>query len=235
MKKQLSIYVGLGIFAVAGCAMLAGSYYFFASSQRFLKTGVSAQAEVIEMVSKRDSEGSYTYAPKFRFNAKDGTAIEVVSGESSNPPEFHAGEMVEVLYDPADPYSVIARTFSGLWLVSTILAGMGFVFLFPTVIGGAVVFRNKKRKSFLLEKGQRLSINAPKVILNTSFKMNGRSPFQIIAEWQNPTDQKIYTFKSEYIWFDPTKYVEGKSVTVLIDPSNPKVHYVDTSFLPKEA
>ncbi|MBU0540281.1 DUF3592 domain-containing protein [Patescibacteria group bacterium] len=235
MKKNYTLYFGFGIFAVAGCILLAGSYFFFARAQRFITTGISSQAEVIELVSERSSKGSYTYAPKFRFLTKEGDQIEVVSGESSNPPEFSVGESVEVLYDPINPHSVLARTFSSLWLVSLILGLMGAVFLLPATIGGVVVIKKKIRKKFLMEKGQRIIIESQKVIYDSSFTVNGQSPYRIVAEWQNPKDKKIYIFKSDNIWFDPAKYMEGKSVTVIINPANPKVHYVDTSFLPQAA
>ena len=40
-------------------------------------------------------------------------------------------------------------------------------------------------------------------------------------------------FHSENLWFDPTRFVKRKQVTVLLDPNNPKRYHMDTSFLPE--
>jgi hypothetical protein len=40
-------------------------------------------------------------------------------------------------------------------------------------------------------------------------------------------------FHSANIWFDPSNYIPGKTLGVLIDPNNPHRYLVETSFLPK--
>ena len=63
--------------------------------------------------------------------------------------------------------------------------------------------------------------------------MNGRNPYTIEAEWEQ--DQLLYQFSSESIWYDPSIHIKGKSIDVLIDPKNPKIYWMDTTFLPKLA
>ena len=70
--------------------------------------------------------------------------------------------------------------------------------------------------------------------LDTSTSFNGQSPFVIWAHWHNPADARVYTFKSDAVWFDPTAYVpRERPIRVYIDPRNPKHYCVDTSFLPE--
>jgi len=71
--------------------------------------------------------------------------------------------------------------------------------------------------------------------LNGSVSMNGRSPYRITAQWQDPATSRVYVFVSHDLWFNPSKYVTGKNIRVYIAPGNPKRYYMDVSFLPKLA
>ena len=95
--------------------------------------------------------------------------------------------------------------------------------------------RTNRKVKALKANGQRIQAKVKHIGLNTSHKINGRSPYQIQAQWQNPSTSKVHVFKSEYLWFDPTDYVNEEEITVLIDRNNPKKYYVDVSFLPQLA
>jgi len=71
------------------------------------------------------------------------------------------------------------------------------------------------------------------VDVNTSLKVNGRSPWILTAQWQNTADKALYTFKSDSIWFDPTEFVKGETLEVLINANKPSMYHVDLGFLPK--
>lgn len=57
---------------------------------------------------------------------------------------------------------------------------------------------------------------------NESIQVNGRSPYRISAQWQDPATSQIHLFYSGNIWFDPTEYVTREHITVLLDRKNPK-------------
>jgi hypothetical protein len=42
-------------------------------------------------------------------------------------------------------------------------------------------------------------------------------------------------FRSEDLWYDPSDHVKRETLTVYIDPADPRKHYVDVSFLPRLA
>ena len=44
---------------------------------------------------------------------------------------------------------------------------------------------------------------------------------------------KLRVFHSENLWFDPTRFATAKTVTVLLDPKDPKRYHMDVSFLPE--
>ena len=232
------------IIAAVGVALLGGAYLAFSSTQDILKTAVSTQGTVIELVRSRSSSSSsssslsdsdYTYAPVVEFETQDGRRVEFKSSTSSNPPSYSRGEKVEVLYQETFPENAKIQGFFSLWGLSMIVGIFGLIL---SLIGFGIIFssiKKSKKIKALKDSGTRVNAEVQSVGLNTSLKVNGRHPFQIIAQWQNPTTTKIHIFKSDNIWFDPEEYVKGNMVDVLIEPDNPKVYHVDTSFLPEVA
>ncbi|MBA1275750.1 hypothetical protein [Stutzerimonas azotifigens] len=84
--------------------------------------------------------------------------------------------------------------------------------------------------------GQPVEAEILEVRLNPSLVVNGRSPWKIVAQWQNPETQKLHIFNSDNIWFDPSRFVsELNQVRVFIDRQNPKRYSMDTGFLPELA
>ncbi len=42
--------------------------------------------------------------------------------------------------------------------------------------------------------------------------VNGRSPYNIICEWNNPLNGEKYKFKSKNIWKNPEGIIEEKNI-----------------------
>ena len=222
------------ILTLLGLAMLVGAYFLYSGTQRFLETAVSTQGTVIDLRRSRSSD-SDTYAPVVEFNTSDGALIEFTSSTSSNPPSYTKGETVEVLYQEASPYNAKIKSFFSLWGAAAIVGGLGSIFF---LIGFSIIFFGVKRSKMvehLKKSGTRVNAEFQSVQLNTSLSVNGRHPYQILAQWQNPTTSEIHLFNSDNLWFDPTDHIKTDVIEVLIDTQNPKEYYVDTSFLPKLA
>ena len=220
------------VFLIVGLALLTGAFFLYQNKKAFLAKADTAQGTVIELLESR-SDNSITYKPLVSFKTKEGAQIEFTSSVSSNPPSYSEGETVEVLYDPSNPRDANINGFSSLWLGPLILGILGAVF---SLIGFSIIFfkRLKQRKSqYLLDNGKRISTKFDSIQLNSSYKVNGRSPFQIYSQWQDATTNKLYVFKSDDIWFDPTDFIGAEPIKVMIDPQNPKKYYMDISFLPK--
>ena len=226
------------VFTIIGAGMLIGAYFLYKSTSTFLEDAVSTEGTVIELLrvySDSDSGTSITYKPVVEFLDKNGSDFEFTSSSSSNPPSYSIGEKVEVLYNPTSPNKAKIKGFFSLWGAATIVGGLGTVFF---LIGGAILIfsRNKKKlKEHLKLEGKRIEADIQSVGLNTSYAVNGRNPFQIIAQWQNPSTSKLHIFKSDNLWFDPSDFLKEETITVLIDKRNPNKYWVDTSFLPEVA
>lgn len=214
--------------------MLVGAYFLLTGTQDFLKTAVSAQGTVVELQRSRSSD-SDTYAPVVEFQTKDGSTVEFISSTSSNPPSYSRGETVEVLYQETSPERAKIKGFFALWGGALIVGIIGAIIF---LIGFSIIFFGiKKSKTIedLKKNGTRVNAEFQSVELNTTLKINGRHPYHILAQWQNPTTTEIHIFNSDNLWFDPTDYIKTDMIEVLVDMQNPKKYHVDTSFLPKIA
>ena len=140
---RIKLIKSVGIILIIGALVplcLAGVLY--GRTKAFLKKAVTTEAEIIEMVYQSSKSGG-SYAPKYRFTAKDGTEHTVHSSISSRPPAFQTGDKVRVFYNPSAPKKTKIDTFWQLWLVPFVFGAMGcgmitfgflLVLLLPVVI-----------------------------------------------------------------------------------------------------
>jgi hypothetical protein len=168
-----------------------------------------------------------------RFVAPSGAEIEFQTSYSQSPAPYDVGERVEVLFRPDHPHDARISGFGSLWALPTIFGGMGLVF---AGIGGGILLSGvlgKRKKNYLMAYGNAIETDFQGVELNGSLEVNGRNPWRIVSQWLDPASNKLRVFHSENLWFDPTKFVTRKQVTVLLDPRNPKRYHMDISFLPE--
>ncbi|MBB4802442.1 hypothetical protein HNP37_002515 [Flavobacterium nitrogenifigens] len=220
------------VFSLIGAGLLAGAIYLYVDKQAFLEKAETTQGTVIEMIPKR-SKDSTTYSPVVSFITKSGQTITYTSSVSSNPPSYDVGENVEIFYDPANPNDAEINGFVSLWLGVLILGGIGIVFFLIGSLGVLLRYLKNKKAQNLRETGKPIAAKFTQVQLNTNQTVNGRNPFLILSQWQDPKTDELYVFKSDSIWFDPTDFVKTDTIRVFIDPENPKDYVMDISFLPK--
>ncbi|MEY4561951.1 MAG: hypothetical protein RLZZ618_1228 [Pseudomonadota bacterium] len=113
-----------------------------------------------------------------------------------------------------------------------ILVALGLVF---ALIGGGIIgygHWNAKKEAQLREHGHLVQAEFQQVELNESLEVNGTNPFRIIAQWHDKANNRLCIFKSANLWFDPTAFVQGRTIPVDVDLAKPSRYHVDTSFLP---
>lgn len=219
------------LFLAIGLALLAGASAIWRNHANFAAHAQRTSGTVVDLIFSSSSKGGGTYAPSVEFEA-DGRVIHI-RGSGTNPPAFSRGEQVSVLYLPGNPESGRIDSFSENWLGILIMSGIGLVF---AGIGGGMIAaaaRTRKLNQWLAVNGLRVQARFENVLYDTSLKVNGRSPWKLICQWQHPVTQKVYLFRSANIWFDPTSFVKRDTLDVLVDMDNPKRYQVDTSFLPQ--
>ena len=225
-----------GLFSIIGIGMLVASFLVFSNTTRFISRAVEADGRVTELERSRSSSSSgssTTYRPVVEFTTATGKRIEFVSSVGSSPPSHRVGEAVKVLYKPTDPQSARIKSFFQLWFGFLIVFALGLVF---AAIGLGMIFvrrRGRKRAEWLRQHGRRMKTAFKGVELNQSLRVNGRSPYQIVSQSSDPASNAVRLFQSENIWFDPSEYIRGEVIEVLVDPNDPKKYVMDISFLPK--
>lgn len=230
-NKKVAIF--LSIFGFAGLVMLVVAGWLLYGTLTFLRDPElrEAQGTVVELikvdVSSARSPDAVAYTPKVSFTKSDGTQAIYESGTSSNPPSYKVGEAVTVLYKGTQ-YRI--RSFGDLYFGATITGVIGVVF--AGVGFGITAFGIRRRKQIerLKTTGTAVHAKVTEVFQNTSLKVNGRSPWKIMAQGPDGT-----VFKSENIWSDPTQFTPvGKDITVMVNMAKPTEYWVDTSFLPAQ-
>jgi len=229
-----SVAIVKWVFTLVGLGMLVGAALLYLNTRSFLARASVAPGVVIDLVASRSSD-SITYRPVVRFSTAVGERVEFASGTSSNPPSYAKGEAVEVLYSPNQPRDAKINGVFSLWGGSLILGGMGGVFLLIGVGIFVVPMLGARGDERLIRTGMSVETKFQSVELNTRFEMNGRHPFRVVTQWQNPATSEIHVFESHNLWFDPTEYVKDRKIRVFVDRGNAKRYHVDLSFLPKLA
>ena len=125
MSDELIIGI---VFSLVGLLLAAIGVFIWIWTRVFLNTAQEVKGTVVRMVYSHSSEGGGGYSPVYQFRTIDGQTIEVADGLSSNPPMFHEGQIIDVLYDPANPQKARIKKWMSLYFVSALLGGMGLVF-----------------------------------------------------------------------------------------------------------
>ena len=90
------------VYILITVAMIVGGYYLYNNQKNLMAGAMPARGEVIRLVSSSDSDGGTTYYPVISFTTDSGQRIEFKDNVGSNPPSARQGDVVSVLYDPAD-------------------------------------------------------------------------------------------------------------------------------------
>jgi hypothetical protein len=224
---------------LVGLAFLGGAGWAASRTMSFLATASSAQGTVVALAesTSTDSNGrrSRIWAPEVEYRLASGETRTFTSSVGSAPPDHQVGERVTVLYDPADPGDARLPDTMSLWLLPIVLSGFGVI----SGSVGATMFVVRavswRREAALRRHGRRVQARFQSVERNGSLTVNGRHPYRIFCQWQDPATGLVHVFKSKNLWFDPTAFVREPDLTVFVDPKRPRRYCVDVSFLPKRA
>lgn len=221
-----------------GAGLLWGAWALSQRTLDFKANAVATTGEVIDFereTSTSDGKRKTMYRPVVRFTTENGQAIEFAGGTSSSSPSYERGEQVKVLYRKGTPEDARIDSFMENWLGPLIVGLFGLIaaplgtWLF---LGG---IRNKRVRAWLAQHGQTIQAPLGGVEQNTSYAVNGKHPWRLTAQWQNPRDGRIHVFHSDNLWYDPSGYINRDTIAVRINPEDPTQYHMDIDFLPKKA
>ncbi|MFJ2988718.1 DUF3592 domain-containing protein [Collimonas sp. NPDC087041] len=224
------------VFLSIGVLFLLIAAFSSVSTLKFKKTALHTDgivARLNERISQEKGKTSVLYYPVFAFINTNGTPQIVESSSGSHPAAYSVGDKVPMLYPADNPQDAQVDSVFGLWISTIVFALLGIGFFVPG-LAMLIIPKMKENKSQKLRStGLPVKAKITGVELNGSLQINGRSPWRIVCQWHNSSENRVHVFNSENLWFDPEDYLKSEEITVYIDRTNPKKYWVDTSFLPK--
>lgn len=230
--KSLGL-VGIFMFLLGSTFLIISGYVGLGTKQKidaFAKTS----GVVSEVVSYR-SDGSTLYKPVISFDDVNGKTL-FSPNTGSNPASHSVGDAVEVYYDPSGVEEPMLNHWTEIWLFPGIFGVLGGT---AALIGGYLTHTQLKKErelAWLVTNGQLIETTYSGTRLNTSYKVNNKSPYIIESQWVNPANGAVVVFESDYLWFNPEQFLTPRQIiSVKIDPLSPETTYsMDSSFLPKK-
>jgi Protein of unknown function (DUF3592) len=228
-------FLGVGVLLLVVGAVVA------LFTARFIAGAERADGTVVDLVlsdsGDDEDDQDVVYRPVVRFTTAEGRAVEFVSSLGSSPPSHSKGDSVEVLYDPDDPNDARLSDFLDLWFDALLAGGLGLGF---TVVAAYVLRRTRGPSEAKLEAlrahGLRVQGTSPRAVYCTEVDVSGASPFRVEVDVHEPARDEVRVLASDYVWFDPEPYLEGRDyVNVYLDPDDRQRYLVDISFLPRRA
>jgi hypothetical protein len=121
------------LFVLAFGFLLLG-HHFYAKTEAFLETASCTSGQVVELKEVASTDGDSTWAPVIEFNDDASRQQRFVESIGSNPPGYHRGQVVTVLYNPQNPREArIDRGGANHW-AAILLGSIGGFFLLLGVL-----------------------------------------------------------------------------------------------------
>lgn len=237
------LYLMWAAFLLVGIGMMTGGLLWFRSTRHWVRGASSAQGRVLGFAKTLNEEGKDFYYPLIAFKTAEGRTIEFRSKIGRERPMYQVNDPVEVLYEPRRPNEAVIRSFGSLWLFPGILTALGLGFAGISTAVSLILLRESARSQAAQERqaetdarlrasGRKLTLRVDQVILDTQSSRDGLHPYRIFCRWRDPETDQAYVFESEAIWFNPQDSMP-EMIDVYIDPEEPEVYSMDTSFLPR--
>ena len=220
------------LFATIGFTLLLIGSWLYTRESRFTSRAVHTTGTVVDLDYSRNSDGGGTYHPVVVFRTQRGDTVRFRSSVGTSPPSHKIGERIEVLYDPDNPGAAHTAGFFSNHIGTFVFGLLGVIF---GLVGGIwiyVVRRAEQLAEELRHSGKRIEAKVTEVERRLNLQVNGKNPWRIVCQYQDPATQEVYVYRSANLWFDPAEWVK-ETVPVFVDRNDPKKYHVDLSFLPK--
>lgn len=212
-KIAWTIFIGIGIiFLVIGIFIC---FDIFNYDNKVDTVGV-----ITEITPYTDSDYDLKHEVNVSYTVEGKQYKSRLNGYSS---DFYEGKEIEIYYNKDNPNKIGMKS---LDLVFLIFIGIGVLFIIIGGTGIIVIIHKKKVEKRLKENGELIYANYVETVVNTSYSINGKCPYNVVCEWVNPQDSKKYIFKSKNIWIDPENIIQEKNIKQFPVYINNKNKYV---------
>jgi hypothetical protein len=222
------------LFLIPGLLMLAAGLVIGFRAASFELSSTRAQGTVIGNQYRATGEHGGSYYPEVQFATPDGRLHKFVGSTGRSPAAFEEGASVPVLYQEEVPERATIATFFQQYSTSLAASMFGLVL---TLAGGSPLvsrWRRERLVQWLERNGQSIQANitGSRRVSESPSAPRSRNPYHISAQWTDPATNRVHSFESADVWYDPAPYLKSKTVAVLMDPANPERYSMDTAFLP---
>ena len=135
---------------------------------------VDTVGTIAEISAYLNSDNEKKYKVYVSYNVEGEKYESILNGYSDS---FYEGKEIKIYYDKDDPSKIGMKSMD---LLILIFPGIGLIFF---IIGGTGIFakiNKKKLEKNLKENGELIYANYVETILNTSYQVNGKSPYNVI-------------------------------------------------------
>ncbi|MBA4853912.1 DUF3592 domain-containing protein [Emticicia sp. BO119] len=225
MIKNNFYLIFFGIFSFVATIMGTVAYFSYKKAHKLLHEGVKTTAIVEGGFA--DNKGHIRYKLVYFDNQQNSHTYWLEKQSWTNPLNY--GDKVPVYYSPHKPDEATGGGMDA-WFVTILLSLFFFVFGLIGYIGLTRQLFSLSQKKHLQKWGISISAHVDDVYKNYSIRVNNESPYIIRSTYKSPSDNKIYIFYSNPIWFNPLPYLKD-SIVVKVDPDNYTQYIVETDFL----
>lgn len=228
IKNIFRLTLALGVFLAALSGYLAFDTYQFQSQ------AVYTEGTVTDLrFSRGDGSSSGVWYPQVTFKDNSGQTTVFESSVGSSSYRNTLGDDIGILYISGDPGTARIAGGGSLYLTTIISGFMAMVVLLIGGIGLRISGRGR-RYSQLMHDGRPVDADIVNVELNEAIQINGRSPWRIVCQWLDPSNNTVHVFNSENFSYDPSPYIKEGKIKVYLSHKSSKKYYVDTSSFPKK-
>ena len=195
------------------------------------KNKIDTKAIITDISSYTSSKGNRNYQVYVSYIVEGKEYKSRLNGYSSG---FYEGKEIDIYYDKDNPRQIGVKSLDLLFLI---LPSIGLIFL---IIGGTGILIKINKKNIekkLKESGELVYANYIETVVNRTYSVNGKHPYNIICNWDNPEDNKKYILKSKDIWINPESIIQQKNIKqlpVYINLTNKKQYLIDTDSLTED-
>ncbi len=232
--------IGAIALILIGMLCIAAGFLSRSKTTKFLEsatrsTGVVTGFEEGTSGSSDTGDRNIIYRPIVEFKTATGEQITFTAKIGSQTKSYTEGDSITVHYQSDNPHNARIDSFLSLWLVPLIAWGIGAVLFLVGGIFGIIVYRAHRLEKWLKLHGMQVMGTYQGVKHCTAgYENTVSAPYRVLVEWRDIESDRVHTFESPDIWYNPTPLVEGKSFQVTIDPNNLNKYLVDISMLPKK-
>jgi hypothetical protein len=126
---QIRKWVFRGFCVCIGLVSLLILAVWSRDTSAFLHRATKVQGTAMANEERANDEGKQFYYPKIAYPASDGHTYTLAPDTGSRPADYHEGQAVSVLYDPAKPEDARIDSFWGLWLVPVVCGPVALAML----------------------------------------------------------------------------------------------------------